>query len=216
MNRSVPPLSPLPEDGRSLHQRLCEGDKVAVSEFAAAYLQPLGSWLESHNRDADPHLCWEAAGEAILTLLKDPSRFDPKRSELFAFLCMSARGDFLNALRREKRQCRGQERLSDVELSPDGGKYLGRVDDPSLRLRIAEGSDGVLSPADAAVRAELGGPERVAFDLMIQGVRKHGEFAQALGLTDRPDEVQRREVKRFKDKMTKRRKRAGGGHEESP
>jgi DNA-directed RNA polymerase specialized sigma24 family protein len=195
---------------------LAEGDKVAVAQFATAYLEPLAVWLESNNPSADPHLCREAAEDTILAVLKNPSAYDPDRLEPIAYLRMASRRDLLNALARAKRQRRRQKRWSAVELSPEAGKYFGRDDDPSLPLQIAEGTAGALSPADAGLRASLDGPEREVFDLMLQGVRDTGEYAKALGLSDRTDEDQRRAVKRVKDKIQKRRQRAGGGREQPP
>jgi DNA-directed RNA polymerase specialized sigma24 family protein len=211
MNRPAPSPLPSSADGRSLHRRLCEGDKVARSLFSEAYLEPLAAWLGANNPAADPHLCQQAAEDAVLSVLKNPSGYDPARLDPFAFLCMAAKGDLLNALERDKRQRRREKSWSSVELAPNPGKYLGRDDDPSLPLRIAEGTDQALSSADAAVRMSLDGAEREVFDLMVQGVRAHAEYAQVLGLTDRPVAEQRREVKRVKDKITKRRERAGGG-----
>jgi DNA-directed RNA polymerase specialized sigma24 family protein len=211
MNRPAPSPLPSPADGRSLHRRLCAGDKVAVTLFSAAYLEPLIIWLEATNRRVDPHLCQQAAEDAVLSVLKNPSCYDPTKLDPFAFLCMAAKGDLKNALKRDQRQRRGEKNWSAVELSPQRGKYLGRDDDPSLRLRIAEGPDGTLPPADAAVRASLTGPEQEVFDLMLRGERDNSEFAKVLGLADRPVAEQRREVKRVKDRIKKRRERRGGG-----
>src|SRR5437879_3911370 len=116
MNQNAPPSPPSPEDGRSLHRRLCEGDRVAVALFATAFLEPLAAWLESNNPAADPHCCREAAEDAILAVLKNPSCYDPDRLDPLAFLRMAARRDLLNALERQKRQCRRHESWSSVEL----------------------------------------------------------------------------------------------------
>src|SRR5947209_8042430 len=100
MDRNASPLPPSSGEGRSLHRRLCAGDKVAVALFATAYLEPLVAWLESANPRTDPHLCREAAEDAILSVLKNPSCYDPDRLELFPFLCMAAKRDLLNVLAR--------------------------------------------------------------------------------------------------------------------
>ncbi len=56
--------------------------------------------------------------------------------------------------------------------------------------------------------------ERRAFELMRAGERRTAVFAAALGLTDRPPAGQADEVKRVKDKIMQRLRRAWRGHRE--
>jgi hypothetical protein len=123
---------------------------------------------------------------------------------------MSAQGDLRNALRREARR-RRRDRVA-VELSRDTGKYLSREDDPSLPLRIAEAEAEAREAVPASVREGLSEAEGRVWELMQCGERRTEVYAAALGITHLPWEEQRREVKRVKDRLTKRCERAEGGH----
>src|SRR5438552_3570565 len=103
------------------------------SALAVLYLDYLIGRLRVSDPRADPDLRAEAAGEAILNLIENPSSYDPGRLRLSAFLLMAARGDLRNALAKERRRTCRQVRLDDVADGPDAGKHLGRDDDPSRR-----------------------------------------------------------------------------------
>jgi hypothetical protein len=73
-----PSLSgPSTEDAVGLHRRLLRRDPVAPADFAAAFLDPLIAWLQATHSSADPMACAEAAGEAIIGFLNNPSAYDP-------------------------------------------------------------------------------------------------------------------------------------------
>jgi DNA-directed RNA polymerase specialized sigma24 family protein len=110
-------LLPLPpDDGPELHRRLCEGDPVAPSDLARAYFTPLIAWLGRTNPRVAPEYCADAAGQAIMDLIRKPSSYNPGRQELAAYLRMAATGDLRNLLRREGRHRRRRRDLGSVEL----------------------------------------------------------------------------------------------------
>src|SRR5947209_939922 len=76
--------------------------------------------------------------------------------------------------------------LNSVELSPDAGKYLGREDDPSLRLRIAEEAVALRSSIPAAVLDGLSEAEGRAIELMLAGEWRTRVYAEACGLAHLP------------------------------
>lgn len=199
--------------GRALHARLLAGDVTASSDLAAAYLEPLVTWLLRHNPTLDPHLCETAADDAILALIANPSGYTPQKMGLQAYLRMSASGDLKNALRREARHGRGRARLDAVELSPELGKYVQDAGaDPA---RIVEGREAVIELIDRrrrvprAVRALLTDAERRALALLLEGERRTAMYAAALDIADLTPAEQRREVKRVKDRLKKRLTRSG-------
>jgi hypothetical protein len=200
-------MSALPAAARplSLWERLLARDPLAWSDLCTTFLDPLIAWLGRRNRYADPDLLAEAAENALLGLAKNPHTYNPRRASLEGYLRLSARGDLLNLLQRERRRQRGRCDLKIVELGPWAGKYLGREEDPSWRLRLAEEERLLRPPAD------LSAVEGRVWELMQGGERRTPVFAEALGLSSLPQREQRAAVKRVKDRITKRLQRAGGG-----
>src|SRR4051812_25509915 len=120
-----------PDEGLRLYRQLCDEVPTASSDFADHFLPPLLAWLEQWNRRVAPDLREEAAHLALVSLIQDPSSYDPRRGDLATFLRMSAQGDLRNLLAREQKHRRGRIDLWVVEHSPEAGKYLGKDDDPS-------------------------------------------------------------------------------------
>ncbi len=127
---------------------------------------------------------------------------------------MAASRDLQNLWQREQRHAKRRAGLEAVELSPEMRKYL-RDDaaDPAAivdreedlaqdRVRVQRHSDEILS--------SLAPLEVHVFELMRAGERKTEAYARLLGLSDRPPDEQRCEVKRIKDRIKKRIGRAAG------
>jgi hypothetical protein len=201
MTSALTPQPPLEEEGLLLHRRLCDenGSRTATAEFADRYFPFLRGWLAERNSGIDPHLCDEAAGQALVSLFKNPHAYKPRRGGLTAYLKMAAQGDLINLLQREARHHRGRVPWECVELEAAAGNYLGRdEDEPGA-------ADALLADVLAGMTAE----ERRVFDLMRQGERRTPAFAEVLGLGGRPAEEQEKEVKKVKDRIKARLKRAG-------
>jgi hypothetical protein len=205
---SLEPCS-VPEHPADLHRRLLADDPTAPADLAATCLEPLVRWLEKHNRRIDPHLCAQAADEAILALIHRPASYRPDRLGLEAYLRMAAQRDLQNLLRSERKHHDRRVPWETVEVAAVAGKYLGRQDDPTLPLRIAEEHQAARAAVPPSVRGTLSEPEARVLTLMEQKERRTAVYAEVLGLTDLPAEQQAREVKRVKDRLKKRLQRAG-------
>lgn len=207
---------PTQEQALCLHERLVEQDSAAPYDIFTAYLDPLTAWLDGRHADASPDFRAEAAHLALISYVCDPATYKPNRGTLAVYLRVAAQGDLRNLLRREARHHEGRKSWEDVEHSPGGGKYLGRDDDPSLRLRIAEETRTARDPAVADVLGGCSAAERRVLELMLGGERRTAVFAEVLGLLARSKAEQRREVKRTKDCLKQRMKRAREYHEQIP
>ncbi len=190
---------PEAEEIEALFARFIRGDLVAQSDFIAAVLEPLAEHLARYRRDADDHACLSAAEDAVLALIRTPQLYDPARGRLLSFLRMAAERDLQNALVREQRQRGRREPGESVELLPDerntpaeGAADLPGFDDPALAVEIASFSE----------------MERRVLDLMRQGERRTSAFAAVLKIADLDPDEQARAVKREKDKLVLRLKRA--------
>jgi DNA-directed RNA polymerase specialized sigma24 family protein len=203
---SHPP--PTPEEELALYRRLCEGDPIAPSELCILFLEPLIAWLSERHRGHDEHLVQEAAGEALMQLIKKPRIYDSARGSLTVFLRLSAWRDLLNLLRREGRHQKHREAWSSVEDDPDGGNTTGEADDPARLAESAELRETVCAWVDTC-SADWSGPEREVLRLLMAGERRLEAYAAAVGVTGRPPGEQRRSVKQVKDRVVKRLQRMG-------
>jgi hypothetical protein len=119
-----------------LHRRLLDGDPVAPSDLAVAYLDHLVAYLARRNPSVDPAPRDTAAEDAIISLCKRPEVYSPDRMPLDRYLCMAAQRDLVNALARERRHTGHQAAWDAVEKSPTGGNKLR--DDDADPVRILE------------------------------------------------------------------------------
>jgi RNA polymerase sigma-70 factor (ECF subfamily) len=184
-----------------LFRCLCNGDPLALTDFITAVLDPLANHLRRWRSGADDHLYITVAEDAVLALVRKPAIYDPAKRGLIGFLCMSAQGDLLNALRKEQKHHTNRESHECVELAPDHGN-----------TSAAELADELPSFDDPHVATEIASftpTERAAFELMRAGERATAAFAAVLGIGHLSEDEQRREVKRVKDRIIVRLKRAG-------
>src|SRR4051794_32658507 len=94
------------EQELELHRRLLEGDPVASADLAEAYLRVLiASLRTAKNRHVHDHYLADAAGDALIALIKNAAAFDPARSKaalpLFSYLRLAAQGDLVNRVQKE-------------------------------------------------------------------------------------------------------------------
>jgi hypothetical protein len=197
-------------DALRLYRRLLDRDPLAPADFAAAFLKPLIAWLHSTNPGVEPMTCEEAADEAIVRFLLHPTKYDPQRLALEAFLRMAAQRDLQNLLRTERRHHQHRRDWKVVEQASEDWKYLRKDDDPSLPLQIEEARQR-RAPPDT-MRQQMTDVERRFWEQMQQGERHHAVFADILGVTHLSISEQKRQVKRVKDRLKKRKERAGDKH----
>jgi len=191
------------ETWEQIHARLLQDDPVASSDLARACLEPLRNALQRRFPRCDPDLVQQAVHDAYLEIIRKPHLFNPQRGSLRGYLLRAAACDLANALRREARHhCRH----ISVELPAVAGNLLGREDEPSFSLCLAEARQ---QAEQRAARAGLSPQEARCWSLMQEGQYRNEVFAAVLGLEDLHPDEQIREVKRTKDRIKIRLKRAG-------
>jgi hypothetical protein len=163
---------PSPEEALGLHQRLLARDPTAPDELVVCYLESLIRWMVERNPAIAEDLIADAVGDALLALIHNPASYQPTLGGLEAYLRMSALGDLRNRLRSEAKHRIGRQSLESVELSEDAGKYLGRVDDPSLPLRIEEERAERAKSIPSSIREGLSEGEIRVLELLLQKERK--------------------------------------------
>jgi DNA-directed RNA polymerase specialized sigma24 family protein len=198
-------------------QGLAEGDPLAPSDVAAAYLEPLARWLARTNPQVDASECDTAAEDAILWLIKHPASYDPAGMSLEAYLRMAARRDLQNVRRAEGRHASRRADWGAVELSRAVGKHTIDVDaDPARIVELQEMVEEIVRKRPrlpAVMLAGLSPGEVQALALVECGERRTELYASALGISHLPPEQQQAEVKRVKDRLKARLKRVGVSHD---
>ncbi len=175
-------------------------DPDTAAEFAEAVLTPLAASLADRHRRADPDDLATAAGDAVLAFLKRPGAYDPVRLPLANYLLLIAKRRRLNRLDAERRHHAGRIPWDCVELDA-----AGRNDRGDFQLDF----DG---PELAAVVNQFPDGDRRVWQLMLGGERRTEAFADALGVTLGPGAAAH--VKRAKDRIKARLKRAAGGDDD--
>lgn len=189
-----------PDDELLAAWRVLVADPTTAGEFMRLTLRPLAEMLAAWQPRADPHVIETAAGDALLAFLRRPAAYDPGRRPLPVYLRVIARRRLFSELKREGRHHSGRIPWDAVELHQSDRNDPVDDDLPSLD-----------SPALQAVITGLWDVERRVFDLLMDGERDTPIFAAAMGLTDLPADEQEVEVKRAKDRIKARLKRARGG-----
>jgi hypothetical protein len=192
---------PEADEVAAIFERFVLGDCLAQSDFIVAVLDQVVNHLRAWRGDVDEHMRITAAEDAVLSVIRNPAQYDNTKSKLIAFLCMAAKKDLINALESERRHFRGRENSECVELQADGRNTsveqvaddLPSFDDPALAAEIACFND----------------IERQVFDLMRNGEKRTTAFAEVMGSGHLSVEDQTGEVKRMKDRIKQRLKRAG-------
>jgi hypothetical protein len=210
----LPVQLPSDDEANNLIARLVLGDPIAPSDLALAYFDYLVGFLKRNNWKASEEDCVTAAGDAILSLIKNPSSYDPNRSSLQAYLQMSASGDLKNLWKSKQPYLSRETHYETVELSPDERKYLWDENtDPAFHLEARQEHDLVERILDE-IRTKLTPQECKVLDLMSNGERQTSVYAEALEVSELDVAEQEREVKRVKDRLKKRLERAGEGLKE--
>ncbi len=195
-----------PDFENSIHQRLIERDPVAPAELVEAYIKPLVRRINYlFPKLDDPDFVYDAVVDALLNYVQHPEKFDPKRGKLFSYLFMSARGDLLNKVKSETRRRTHEVRLDDVEFHP------------ALRNITAETGNGLELPSGVSMTDIKSSLSQVVtnqvdkrlLELLLDGERKTECYAEVLGISRLDISEQRRQVKRVKDRLTKRIQRLG-------
>jgi len=190
---------------REIHERLLAADPVAPTELAEAVWKPLVRKLENrHPRLRESDFLRDAASDALISYIKQPTQFDPAKRGLFGFLVMAAEGDLRNALAKTTRRKQREISVEDVELAGAGGKE--RLDAPDLDTRLeVERMRGRIGELFKDPR------DREAVELLIEGERSTEAFAKVWGLERLSAKEQASQVKRYKDRIKKMLDRHGEG-----
>lgn len=202
---------------RQIHRRLLDGDLTASAELAEAYLEEIVRQVRIRTAGRrrfsvvkDETVVQDAAVDAFLNYVDRPDQYNPAKKSLLDYLVMSARGDLVNALRKEERHILRLTPLEGVEHSPRDRKRIQEAD--------AEQAPPLTGGIDATTRDALwqrvlevipDERDRRLLSLRLDGVRNTEPYAAVLCLDGLPRTRQRAIVKQHKDRLDKRLERLG-------
>lgn len=191
------PHWPDPDAVLALVRRL-PTDPAAQAEFLAAVYRPLLREVQAAHPLEDPARVTDVVGDLLLSLVKRPEQYHPDKLPVRSYLLMAARGDLANARAKDGRRRAREIPLDAVAEPVDDGK---EKEEDDVRTWL-------INPRVAAVIAGFDALEREVWELMQAGTRATTAFVPVLGIADRPSADQGRAVKRIKDRIIKRLKRA--------
>ncbi|WP_420628311.1 RNA polymerase sigma factor [Candidatus Leptofilum sp.] len=196
------------------HQEiLTESNPTAFAQLAELALPHLIHFLRREFRQVEPHLCETAVIDCLLTYHQSPNKYNPDKLSLFAYLRMSARHDLLNAIDKHNRQKRPLVHINEPDVQ---SQLIGEDNTVEDGFSFADwlGDDNKTATQTILheFEANLSSTDRQLFLLMLNGVRETEPYADILQISTIPITEQRREVKRAKDRLTKRLQRFVNRH----
>jgi RNA polymerase sigma-70 factor (ECF subfamily) len=201
------PQSHDPTQLLALHRRLLAGDRIASEEVIGLVLLSLIQEVSSKFRQTDEQIIWNGVSDAVLDYCARPHQFDESRGvPLDRFLQKAAWRNVANSLRGENRRKAREEKAgqeyveSVVELDPVVGNLLQQEENVRRHQQQTKLMNTFQNPKDQQIMV-----------LRLQGERRTEAFAKILGISHQPMDVQRREVKRAKDRIDKILRRHTGG-----
>jgi DNA-directed RNA polymerase specialized sigma24 family protein len=201
---------PTPDEEAELLANLLAHSSAAVGELLGAFIPPLAAWLAAVHPRADEQMRDDAALDALASLVKRPESYKPERGKsLGDFLKMSASGDLKNLLAKERRRAARENSGTDVELLADRGNDIG------TELEQRDEAERLEATVLAIVKDGLTPEELAGLELLVDGAKKTEAFIPGLKLEYLPPAERTEAVKRFKDKIKMRIKRAREVRDES-
>ena len=110
MSTLIPP-DQVKERFDRLHSQVANGSAEAAAQVAEDVLPLLRQSLARRLRIADGHVLETAVGDAVMTYLSDPSKYEPSRGHPVAWLSQIALNRYRDQARRERSRSRRQVSL---------------------------------------------------------------------------------------------------------
>jgi RNA polymerase sigma-70 factor (ECF subfamily) len=194
----------------AIHTRLLDQDPTAAAVLVDLLSDPLCDKLKRHRKARRfRHLISDAVEDALVSYIKRPEQYQPAKRGLWGYLAMAATGDLLNAIEMERRTLLREKPVADVEHGVGrrnrfvvSAASKSDAEGPEYRARVEE--------LRTAAHGEFTDPrDREVAELMIGGISDMAIFAAVLGIEQLPVRQQRVQVKRCKDRVSKRLQRLG-------
>jgi DNA-directed RNA polymerase specialized sigma24 family protein len=181
-----------------LHALLLAGDTSIRDEQARLLLPDIRNVLAARYRQIDPSLIADAAEDAVLKYLRNPSAFNPSRGSLKAFVTRIALTRLIDVLRAD-----GRLRL--VQLTAQLEATLADHRAPPFLLEPDADTAGTGGWNIDDLR--LDAREQRFLEARLAGERRTTALASILGFSDESAAIQRTAVKRMRATLLDRLRR---------
>lgn len=194
----MPSTISLDKSYERFHARLMAGDDpIVTSEIAEALLPQLVSSLSLRFANlSDEQLIDGAVEDALLNYFADPSRFNPAKGTLLAWLWQCARNNLLNALKKQTTYLR-KEKSVELEVAETVYQAEAEIEAALINRSVNEQTMQRLRailPDQTDLRIVI---------LMMEGNRETAVFAEVMSISHLPIEEQQKLVKQHKDRLKK-------------
>lgn len=186
----------------ALHQRITNQDLTAFAELFTVVSPHLDNYLKDNFPAQDEQDRHDIILDLLFAYSKTPTKYNPDKSSLFAYLRMAAKADMLNLLQRATRRAKHEGPSFDEPAVEDQLATRNIVIDESDEGEVLAEFRGIDLENLIAL---LGVNERDAalVKLIAEGGRSFEPYTEILGITDQDIAEQQRIVKRHKDRLTK-------------
>jgi len=200
---------PEAEAGFRIYERLLQGSRTAPDELYRTYAEPLEAAMRPHFPGLrDPNDVSDAVTDVILAFGERPDKFDPSKGSLWNYLYMAVRRDLINCAQAQAR--RSHISLEDVAIElPDRNRS---IEASLIAVMHPEGLPDHLTLAELQEAVSTAFPDhrdRELLELILDGVRDTGPYAEILRLGSAPAQERAAAVKRKKDALKRRLERTG-------
>lgn len=186
-----------------LHHRLQAGDRTASAEVAEALYLWLQKRLQAAIPYASPDDIADVAADTLIRYIAAPGKFQPERGKSLAgYLLMDGRRDLLNVLEKQRRRPPAVE-LSEAVADRLADRNVGSMGSEARVAYLPQELEGIVA---AALPAKM---DRRILELMMDRVRETSSYVAVMGIGASSTAEQAREVKRAKDRIRARLRRAG-------
>lgn len=176
-----------------LHHRVIAGDQTALEDVVRRLIPFLRRRLRGAFHHGSDDLIDDAVQDSVIQYAFRPTVFDPSRGvSLERFLYLVSWRNMADSLAAEARRRIREAKYAECVARQYSAREFGETE-----FSIDHATRRILEAAD-------GDGERQALLRWLDGERRTAPLASALGLTALSLLDQRREVKRFKDRVLKR------------
>lgn len=197
----------LDEEGLALHLLVVNDNPTASARvFEAYYMRVLDQMRKVFAWCGDEDVINNGTFKAFENYLGRPAQYLPEKRSLCGYLNMAAHGDIRNELERRGRYQRTvQPFYADVADGDDGAEYEREpVSDSNVEAEVMLNLHPLWARIDALVPDPV---DRHVVRMMLDGERETVAYAELMGISHLPRAEQEREVKKCKDRLTKKLKR---------
>lgn len=189
---------------RALHNSILGSDDLALSKLYHLHGESVIKCLKNRYpkiSKSDVSLIIDAVNQAFFGYYTNPSTFDPDKNSLHRFLEIASERDLLNILEKEKRHKNKKELPENVEVQENfWNRVIGGTETTDGQMIRQE----VMDRIDKELTCHFDSEKDILMAKLILAEERRTEiFAEILQIENCGTQVQRKEVKKHKDRIKK-------------